>query len=91
MLAAATSPEESVLYQIVSAHWPDFRQKADDAGGLQRFVVREFEEYLRCGLLEHGLVRLACQRCGHEMVVAFSCKSRAWCRPCSRIPRRTLA
>ncbi|MBM4436228.1 MAG: transposase [Actinobacteria bacterium] len=75
-------PEESVLYQIVSAHWPDFRQKADDAGGLPRFVVREFEEYLRCGLIEHGLVRLACQRCGHEIVVAFSCKSRAWCPSC---------
>ncbi|MBX3246280.1 MAG: transposase zinc-binding domain-containing protein [Myxococcales bacterium] len=40
-------------------------------------MVREFEEYLRCGLLEHGVVRLACRRCGHEMLVAFSYKRRA--------------
>ncbi|MBX3251844.1 MAG: transposase zinc-binding domain-containing protein [Myxococcales bacterium] len=41
-------------------------------------MVREFEEYLRCGLLEHGVVRLACRQCGHEMLVAFSCKRRGW-------------
>ena len=39
-------PEETLLYQVVEAHWPEFRQKAEEEGGLPRFVVREFEEYL---------------------------------------------
>ena len=79
---ARRRPEESVLYQVVEAHWPEFRQRADEAVGLPRFVVREFEEFLRCGILERGLARLACRRCGHEMVVAWSCKRRGWCPSC---------
>ncbi|MBX3273047.1 MAG: transposase zinc-binding domain-containing protein [Sandaracinaceae bacterium] len=42
---------------------------------MPRFVVRDFEEYLRCGQLEHGIVRLACRRCGHELLVGFACKA----------------
>jgi hypothetical protein len=45
-------------------------------------VIREFEEYLRCGIPEHGLARLECRRCGHEIVVAWSCKSRGCCPSC---------
>lgn len=79
---ARRRPEESLLYQVVAAHWPEFRQRAEEAGGLSRFVVREFEQYLRCGILEHGLARLACRRCGHETVIAFSCKRRGFCPSC---------
>jgi hypothetical protein len=75
-------PEETLLYQLVEKHWPVFREKADESGGLPRFVVRDFEEYLRCGLLEHGCVELACRRCGHPMLVAFSCKRRGFCPSC---------
>jgi len=63
-------PEETVLYRVVQTHWPMFLEQAEEHGGLPRFVVREFEVYLKCGLLEHGLVRLACESCGHEMAVA---------------------
>jgi hypothetical protein len=38
-------------------------------------ALREVEGYLRCGLLEHGCVRLACAGCGEELVVAFSCNA----------------
>jgi hypothetical protein len=47
-------PENSVLYQTVAKHWPAFREKLEETGGLPRFVVREFDEYLRCGILEEG-------------------------------------
>ena len=30
------------------------------------FVQREVEAYLRCGTLEHGLLRLGCPACGFE-------------------------
>jgi len=41
------------------AHWKDFVEHAEQAGGLPEFVVTEVEEYLRCGLLEYGLVALS--------------------------------
>jgi hypothetical protein len=75
-------PEESLLYQVIEEYWPEFLQRADEAGGLPRFVVREFESYLKCGILEHGLARLACRRCGHEIVLAWSCKKRGFCPSC---------
>ncbi len=79
---ARRRPEETLLHALVREHWPSFLERAEEAGGLARFVVREFEEYLRCGLLEDGVVRLACRRCGHEMLVAFSCKRRGFCPSC---------
>ena len=75
-------PEETVLYRTVAAHWPAFLERAEARGGLPRFVVREVEEYLRCGLLEHGCVRVACCSCGFERLVAFSCKRRGFCPSC---------
>jgi len=39
-------------YQTVEQHWPVFCERAEETGWLPRFVEREFEEYLRCGVLE---------------------------------------
>ncbi|MFT5359101.1 MAG: hypothetical protein ACI9KE_006344, partial [Polyangiales bacterium] len=66
----------------MSEHWPRFRERAEAQGGLPKFVEEEFDAYLRCGILEHGLVQLACRGCGHEMVVGFSCKRRGFCPSC---------
>ncbi|MDH3285819.1 MAG: transposase [Acidobacteriota bacterium] len=70
------------MYALVAEHWPCFVERADAHGGLPKFVVDEFDAYLRCGILDHGLVQLACRGCGHEMVVAFSCKRRGFCPSC---------
>jgi hypothetical protein len=59
-------PQETVLYQTVAENWPAFRERAEEAGGLPRFVEREFEEYLRCGILEWGCLHLVCRSCGHS-------------------------
>ena len=32
--------------------------------------MSEFENYLRCGLLEHGFLRGRCDTCHHENLVA---------------------
>jgi hypothetical protein len=45
------TPEHTVLHQTLSAHFAQFRERADEQGGLPKFVVREVEEYLRCGIL----------------------------------------
>lgn len=46
---------------------------------LPDYVSREFEDYLKCGRLEHGFLRVRCESCHHEKLVAFSCKRRGFC------------
>jgi hypothetical protein len=53
-------PQETVLYQTVAEHWTAFRERAEQASGLPRFVEWECEEYFamraaRVGLSSLGL------------------------------------
>ena len=75
-------PEETVLYRAVAEHWQSFRERVQTIGPLPRFVVREVEEYLRCGILEHGFIRVACEGCGFERLVSNSRKRRGFCPSC---------
>ncbi|STY67604.1 Uncharacterised protein [Micrococcus luteus] len=84
-LAAAPSyarhvPERTLLYALVQAHYPDFivRLEAEDRS-LPEYVREEFETYLRCGVLEHGFLRVVCEQCRAERLVAYSCKKRGFC------------
>ena len=45
--------------------------------------TKEFYAYLQCGILAHGLVRLGCDACPHQMLLAFSCKKRGFCPSCA--------
>lgn len=38
--------------------------------------------YLECGVLAHGFLRVHCDACGHDRLVAFSCKGRGFCPSC---------
>ncbi len=49
---------------------------------LPDYVRREFDEFLRCGRLEHGFLRVRCDDCQAERLVAFSCKRRGFCPSC---------
>jgi hypothetical protein len=51
--------------------------------GLPDYVTEEFYAYLQCGVLAHGFVRLGCDTCPHQMVLAFSCKKRGFCPSCA--------
>ena len=75
-------PEQTLLYQTVAKHWQPFVEQADAHGGLPKFVVREVEDYLDCGILERGCVVLGCAACGLSRVVALSCKRRGFCPSC---------
>jgi len=75
-------PEETVLYQLLEKHWASFKQETEEHGGLPSFVKDEVEGYLRCGRLEYGFLRAKCKQCGHEELVAFSCKGRGFCPSC---------
>ncbi len=76
-------PETTLLYQLIEQHWPDFKaQLAAQGKTLPAYVVQEFEDYLKCGRLEHGFLRVQCESCHHEKLVAFSCKRRGFCPSC---------
>jgi len=76
-------PEQTLLYQIVDEYYPAFKQylEAQEAY-LPAYVDQEFEDYLKCGRLEHGFLRVRCESCHTEHLVAFSCKRRGFCPSC---------
>jgi hypothetical protein len=49
---------------------------------LPRFVERELRGFLECGILAHGVLRVHCDACGRDRLVAFSCKGRGFCPSC---------
>jgi len=72
-------PERTLLYQIVKEYYPDFvAHLATQGRALPEYVQREFEDYIRCGCLEHGFLRVRCDSCHAEHLVAFSCKRRGF-------------
>ena len=76
-------PEQTLLYQLIERHYPAFiAQLAEQGRTLPGYVRREFEDFLRCGRLECGFLRVQCERCRDEKLIAFSCKRRAFCPSC---------
>ena len=101
-------PERALLYQLVEEHYPALKVHLSAQGSaLPGSVEREFEAYLKCGRLEHGLhavrpctaplrgslwlcksavlpicLRVRCESCHAEHLVAFSCKRRGFCASC---------
>lgn len=66
-------PERGVLYHVVEKHWPAFRARAEQGGGLPSFVVREVSQGLKrlddfrrrsrwMAVETYGLARFACAR-----------------------------
>ena len=49
--------------------WPGYAQK-------------ELEAFLKCGRFEHAFLRVRCDSCHTERLVAFSCKRRGFCPSC---------
>ncbi len=50
-------PERTLLYRLVETHYPGFADLLASQGRtLPRYVQREFEDYLKCGRLEHGFL-----------------------------------
>jgi len=63
-------PEKSLLHKKVREHLKTFLAELEqDGSGLPRFVVAEFERYLRCGILANGFVRARCTACGDELLI----------------------
>jgi Putative transposase/Transposase zinc-binding domain len=76
-------PEETVLYGVIAEQLETFlARRRECERPIPRFVEREFRDYLTCGVLEHGFLRVHCDSCGKDRVVPFSCRGRGWCPSC---------
>ena len=70
-------------YQAVQGELETFLARAHARERpVPRFVERELRAFLGCGILAYGFVRVHCDECGFDRVVAFSCKGRGFCPSC---------
>jgi hypothetical protein len=79
-------PELTVLYRTVQTHlasWLDLSSDSRHGGAVPAHVEREFRRYLECGILAHGFARARCGACGHDFLIAYSCKGRGVCPACN--------
>ena len=49
---------------------------------LRPIVSKVIYQYLGCGILHNGFARVKCKGCGHEYLLAFSCKRLHFCQSC---------
>ncbi|MBK6529602.1 MAG: transposase [Deltaproteobacteria bacterium] len=74
---------DGVVHQLVRDHFAAFAEQMQEGGrSLPRYVIEEFDAFLRCGVLACGFMRARCPGCGHDRLVAFSCKHRGVCSSC---------
>jgi len=76
-------PEKTLLHEVVREQLEDFLASSSSRQQpAPRFIEQELRAFLRCGVLAHGFLRLHCDECGHDRLVAFSCKRRGFCPSC---------
>ena len=83
-------PAATLLHRIVREHLETYLagggHDAGQAPYVPGYVRTAFEEYAKCGILAHGFARVYCAGCGHDFLVAFSCKGRDICPSCATRP-----
>jgi hypothetical protein len=80
-------PRASPLYRLLDRHFRTLSLVWDErfaaTGGAWRAVIpKVVDQFLACGLLDHGFARIRCDACTHEYLLAFSCKARYFCPSC---------
>ncbi len=81
---SATARSRLTLYRLVLQHAASFNAHTESSTGaeLPRFIKDEFDAFLECGILAQGFLRLRCGDCGHDKLLAFTCKRRGFCPSC---------
>jgi len=79
--------QNTPFYLCVEDHFEVFEQVYDDRferqyGFFRPYVRQVIYRYLDCGVLANGFARVRCDDCGHEYLLAFSCKRRHFCPSC---------
>ncbi len=80
-------PRASPLWQVVHHCWSDFvagyeQRHRPIHGPLRHDAIEVVRQFHRCGDLAAGFTRLQCPDCGHERLLAFTCKTRHFCPSC---------
>ncbi len=79
-------PDKTVLYELVRDYaetlFAEARDRSGGGHGYPAHVENEFRRYIECGVLGRGFMRVHCDGCGRDELVAFSCKGRALCPSC---------
>ena len=55
---------------------------ANEYGPWRPVVAQVAEQFLACGVLEHGFARIPCDACTPEYLLAFFCDCRYFCLSC---------
>lgn len=80
-------PAATLLHRTVREHLETYLATTGHDEGLASnvpcHVQNAFREYLSCGILAHGFARAYCSACGHDFLIAFSCKGRDICPSCA--------
>ena len=65
--------EETVLYSVVAEKLEPFLARQQARGRtVPGFVENDLRDFLDCGILERGFIRVHCDACGMDRVVPFS-------------------
>jgi len=81
------NPKASAYYKCVENHFEELERAWDDMyasryGFWRTDIMTVIFKYLDCGDLHMGFARVRCEECGHEYLLAFSCKRRQFCPSC---------
>ena len=79
-------PADTPLYRVVQNHLETYLALCHDDWEEERVsphAERELRRYLECGILAYGFARARCDDCGHDFLIAFSCKGRGVCPSCN--------
>ena len=78
------APHLDVMHQVVSRQIETVKSLWESAArSLPAFVINELRAFLRCGQFQYGFVRVYCDDCRDDTIVAFSCKGRGICPSCT--------
>ena len=89
-IAGAYKPryaKDSPFHSCVENHFEELESVRDDLyaplyGFWRPYITDVIYRYLDCGDLRCGFARVRCDHCGHEYLLAFSCKGRHFCPSC---------
>ncbi|HPC33982.1 MAG TPA: transposase [Syntrophales bacterium] len=81
------NPQSSDYYRCVEDCFETFVGIYDDHfsrqyGFWRPYIEQVIHRYLDCGDPHNGFARVKCHDCGHEYLLAFSCKRRHFCPSC---------
>ncbi len=72
-------PRASPLWQCAKRHAKELHAAGPSRRALESRVI---ERFIECGDPHYGFARVYCDACGHDYLLAYSCKTRTFCPSC---------